>query len=334
MKHLSLLLVARLLGASLLLAPVDASAQVSAGISVQTAPPPLPDYPQPFAPGPGYIWTPGYWAWGAYGYYWVPGTWVLAPQVGLLWTPGYWAWNDGFYWWHYGYWGPLIGYYGGINYGCGYFGAGYFGGYWFGGVFYYNRAVNHVNVTYIHNTYNKTIVNNTTVNRISYNGGTGGTTAKPTAEQETYARARHVAPTAAQMRHERMAMNNPAQRFSANHGKPTVAATARPGVFKGPGVVRMNAEGKYTHRLAPLDRAAYRSRRQAETRSEAPRQESAFRNSELYEYRPPRQSTFRNPEQYEYSAPHQPAFRNPEQYEYRPPHEQEQMRYPEHMRRR
>ena len=28
-------------------------------------------------PGPGYIWTPGYWAYDpADGYYWVPGTWV------------------------------------------------------------------------------------------------------------------------------------------------------------------------------------------------------------------------------------------------------------------
>ena len=26
---------------------------------------PLPDYDQPPAPGDGYIWTPGYWAWGA-----------------------------------------------------------------------------------------------------------------------------------------------------------------------------------------------------------------------------------------------------------------------------
>ena len=27
-------------------------------------PPPLPDYEQPQAPGDGYLWTPGYWAWG------------------------------------------------------------------------------------------------------------------------------------------------------------------------------------------------------------------------------------------------------------------------------
>ena len=35
-------------------------------------PPPLPDYEQPQAPGDGYMWTPGYWAYGQDGYYWVP----------------------------------------------------------------------------------------------------------------------------------------------------------------------------------------------------------------------------------------------------------------------
>jgi WXXGXW repeat (2 copies) len=48
---------------------------------------------QPEIPAPGYIWTPGYWAYGTDGYYWVPGTWVQPPAVGLLWTPGYWGWR-------------------------------------------------------------------------------------------------------------------------------------------------------------------------------------------------------------------------------------------------
>src|SRR5580704_16745231 len=66
-----------------------ASAQVV--VSVSVAPPALPVYTQPICPAPGYIWTPGYWAYSDDGgYYWVPGTWVEAPEVGLLWTPGYW----------------------------------------------------------------------------------------------------------------------------------------------------------------------------------------------------------------------------------------------------
>src|SRR5579884_3207961 len=53
-------------------------------VSVRFGPPALPVYAQPVCPGPGYMWTPGYWAWSDdAGYYWVPGTWVVAP-VGML----------------------------------------------------------------------------------------------------------------------------------------------------------------------------------------------------------------------------------------------------------
>lgn len=260
--------------------PTTASAQVSVGVSVRIGPPALPVYPQPFAPGPGYIWTPGYWAWGAYGYYWVPGVWVLAPRVGFLWTPGYWAWNGGFYWWHPGYWGSHVGFYGGIHYGYGYAGVGFVGGYWRGGAFYYNRAVSNVNVTYVHNTYNETVVNATTVNRVSYNGGSGGTELRASAEQQAYAREQHVEPTAAQMRQERIAMNNPAQRFSANHGRPQIAATAKPGVFKGPGVVRANAQGNYAYRPAARDRAVYRSQQQAKARAETAQRQREYQSPE------------------------------------------------------
>jgi len=98
---------------------VASFAQIGVGVSVRVGPPALPIYAQPICPGPGYMWTPGYWGWndGA-GYYWVPGTWVVAP-VGMLWTPGYWGWGGGLYAWHAGYWGPHVGFYGGINYGFG-----------------------------------------------------------------------------------------------------------------------------------------------------------------------------------------------------------------------
>jgi hypothetical protein len=86
-------------------------------------PPPLPIYEQPPIPGPGYIWTPGFWAWEGSDYYWVPGTWVLVPRPGLLWTPGYWGWSDGVYVFHDGYWAPHIGFYGGVAYGFGYIGS-------------------------------------------------------------------------------------------------------------------------------------------------------------------------------------------------------------------
>src|SRR5579863_1173486 len=224
------------LGMVLAAAPVRAG--IAVGVSISVAPPPLPVYEQPPVPGPGYLWSPGYWAWGGDDYYWVPGTWVLVPEPGYLWTPGYWGWGDGSYLWHEGYWGPHVGFYGGVDYGFGYPGAGYAGGYWRGGAFYYNRSVNNIpqNV-HITNIYSRTVVNNVTVNRVSYNGGTGGTAARPTASDAAYEHERHLPPVADQVRHAQMARSEPALHASANHGVPSIAATARPASFTGPGVV-------------------------------------------------------------------------------------------------
>ncbi len=207
------------------------------GVSINIAPPVLPVYVQPAVPAPGYIWTPGYWAYADGDYYWVPGTWVEPPQVGLLWTPGYWAASGGGFVWNAGYWGPEIGFYGGVNYGFGYVGVGYEGGHWDNGQFFYNRAVTNVSNTHITNVYNKTVVNNVTVNNVSYNGGQGGTTAQPTAHELAVAHQSHVAPTAAQVEHQHAASTNRQLLASVNHGKPVLAATRKPGAFSGPGVV-------------------------------------------------------------------------------------------------
>ena len=214
-----------------------AHAQISLGISIDVEPPPLPVYEQPVISEPGYLWVPGYWTWADdIGYYWVPGTWVLPPQPDLLWTPGYWGWNDGAYVFYPGYWGPHIGFYGGVNYGFGYTGDGYEGGYWRGGNFFYNTSVNNLSNVSITNVYTKTVVVNNTSN-VSYNGGAGGTTVRPTPEQLAAAKEHHVAPTPEQTRHAEAAAKDPALSLSQNHGHPAVAATPHPGLFKGPGVI-------------------------------------------------------------------------------------------------
>jgi len=104
------------------------------------------------------------------------------------------------------------------------------GGRWDGGHFFYNRAVSHVDVTVIHNVYEER-VRNVTENRVSYNGGNGGVNARPTPQQESAASQRHVAPVAAQTQHVQAARSNQDLRASANHGKPPIAATDRPGAF-------------------------------------------------------------------------------------------------------
>lgn len=233
------LLVAALLAAPILALPPPASAAVSVGIAIDIAPPALPVYAQPMIPGAGYIWTPGYWAWGPVGYYWVPGVWVLPPRPGLLWTPGWWGWSAGHYRWSAGYWGVRVGFYGGVNYGYGYFGSGYSGGYWRGRNFYYNRSVNNINVTSVHNVYvNKTVINNVNVSRVSYNGGHGGLTAMPTAAQRSGSRERRWSATTLQSRQRETALRDPGQRFNANQGHPAVFATQRAGRFEGPHTVR------------------------------------------------------------------------------------------------
>lgn len=217
--------------AALAVAPAASFAGIF--VSVGFAPPALPVYVQPVCPGEGYLWNPGYWAYGGEGYYWVPGVWVQPPSVGLLWTPGYWGWGGGAYLFHAGYWGPHVGFYGGINYGFGFGGVGFTGGVWQGGRFAYNTAYSNVNTTVIHNTYiNRTTVNNTTVNNYShtsFNGGTGGVQARPTAQEAQYSNENHVPPTAAQESHMQAARANPSNFAKANGGHPAMAAMQRPG---------------------------------------------------------------------------------------------------------
>ena len=209
----------------------SASAQISVGISVHVGPPAMPVYVQPPCPTEGFLWTPGYWAYGDTDYYWVPGVWVAPPSAGLLWTPGYWGFAGGVYGFHAGYWGPHVGFYGGVNYGFGYGGVGFVGGEWRGGHFAYNTAVLNVNTTVIHNTYiNKTVITNTTVvSHASFNGGPGGTTASATAEERAAESEHHIQPTSEQMSHEHTASMDKSNFASVNHGKPANPAMSKVG---------------------------------------------------------------------------------------------------------
>jgi hypothetical protein len=201
-------------------------------------PPELPVYEQPAAPGPNYMWTPGYWDYAPIGYYWVPGVWVAAPYPGALWTPCYWGFYGGRYRFHHGYWGLHIGFYGGINYGFGYYGTGYRGGYWNGNNFYYNTAVSHISprisTVYVHN-YTIPHVGN----RVSYNGGRGGLQVQPHPAEVAAMRGPRIPPMSTQRMVQRDAAQNRQQFYSQNQGRPHSATSALP-VSADKGIQRPN----------------------------------------------------------------------------------------------
>jgi hypothetical protein len=214
--------------------PTLSHAGVGLSVSVNIAPPVLPVYVQPPLPEPGYIWSPGYWAWDGNDYYWVPGTWVEPPVSGVLWTPGYWGWQNGLYVWNAGYWGPTVGFYGGVNYGFGYGGDGFQGGYWHGGAYFYNRSVANFGTVNIVNVYNAPVhvVEST---HVSFNGGEGGLRAQPSAGERAAMNEHHIAATGLQMQHQQQAASMPAMHARQNGGRPQVLTTARAGDFAHPG---------------------------------------------------------------------------------------------------
>jgi hypothetical protein len=219
-------------------------ASAAVDISIQIEPPALPVYEQPPIPDVGYLWTPGYWAYDqSEGYYWIPGTWVEPPSPGLLWTPAYWGWADGNYSFHEGYWGDHVGFYGGINYGFGYGGEGFEGAQWADGHLTYNSTVNNFGSVHVTNVFEKnvTVINNT---QVSFNGGEKGVHAQPSQADIAVEHEHHVAATSVQTRHFTEAAHNPELSAKANGGHPAIAATAKPGEFKGAGVVAARAGGE------------------------------------------------------------------------------------------
>src|SRR5580704_681136 len=213
--------------AGLVLLALPGASSAGVFLSINIAPPVLQVYEQPLCPTDGYLWQPAYWGYGSAGYYWIPGVWVAPPQSGFLWTPGYWGFSNGLYAFNEGYWGPTVGFYGGVNYGFGYGGRGFDGGRWESGHFSYNTAVMRVNTTVIHNTYVQKV--SYTTNRTSFNGGTGGTTARPSAAETTMAR-QHGQAAAVPAAQQKMAARGQSavKANTENHGQPANTAAARP----------------------------------------------------------------------------------------------------------
>ena len=67
----------------------------SGGLGYAYGPPPPPRYgAYGYAPGPGYVWTDGYWDRGPRGWAWAGGSWRRPPRPRSAWVPGQWnAWR-------------------------------------------------------------------------------------------------------------------------------------------------------------------------------------------------------------------------------------------------
>ena len=73
---------------------------------VRYGPPPAPRYGVVgYAPGPGYVWTDGYWDRRGSGWVWISGRWMRPPHRRAVWVPGAWR-EEGRGHWRFqrGYW--------------------------------------------------------------------------------------------------------------------------------------------------------------------------------------------------------------------------------------
>jgi len=98
--------------------------------------------------------------------------------------------------------------------------------------------VNNLGSLDIANVYDEAVAADTKSMRVSFNGGSKGTTARPTSREEALAGERHVEATAEQQKHFELAAMDRALYSRLNHGEPGVAATSRAAVFEGAGVTR------------------------------------------------------------------------------------------------
>jgi hypothetical protein len=100
MKLMASLLVAGVLGCSVMPRPAHAGVAVFVGV----APPAPLVQVVPVAPRVGYVWTPGYWSWNGFRYVWIGGAYVVPPRPAAVWVPGRWYGGPRGWAWAGGHW--------------------------------------------------------------------------------------------------------------------------------------------------------------------------------------------------------------------------------------
>lgn len=93
-------------------------------------------------------------------------------------------------------------------------------------------------VTFVWDALQFAVVNHTAVNRVSYNGGPGGTTAFPTAQERATAAEPHMSATPRQHQIVQRSAGNPELMARAFVDHPVIAARIKPAVVSAPGAAR------------------------------------------------------------------------------------------------
>ena len=95
-------------------APLPAMAQTDVQVYIGSAPP-APLYERAPVVRRGYVWSPGYWAWGGHRHHWVPGAYVVE-RPGYVYAPPRWYQRGGGWYLQEGYWNPQVAMRGGEYY--------------------------------------------------------------------------------------------------------------------------------------------------------------------------------------------------------------------------
>jgi len=77
---------------------------VNGRLYIRTGPPPVVVERVPVAPGPGYVWVPGYYRWSGREYVWVGGRYEVPPHARARWVSGHWQHDRHGYYWVDGHW--------------------------------------------------------------------------------------------------------------------------------------------------------------------------------------------------------------------------------------
>jgi len=90
-RTLRFILASAVLAGALAMSTACATAAPRGRVFVRIGPPAPVYEARAVAPGPGFVWVPGYYQYAPRGYVWVPGRWERPPRANAVWVPARWV---------------------------------------------------------------------------------------------------------------------------------------------------------------------------------------------------------------------------------------------------